>query len=326
MAANPSADILREIQQKEFDMRNIKKIFTLTLKIVLLTVLYGICFMVGSRLLGPVIPRTPGMEAAALLAMPLVCLVDTLVLTLVILRSNWSGWRLMLATAVTYYGVQTFMAQIESAYFGPLLGITPAMLPGLFLSSLPIILIFIPLAVLLLGKARPASPEDGLAEDPSDSLRLSMPAIQWAWKLAVIAVLYLVLYYGFGFFVAWQNPHLAAMYGNGINKVIFDYSKLIPIQLGRGILWALFALPVIRSSKGSPWQIALIVGLYLALPMNISHALPNPFMPDPSVRLSHFIETATSNFIFGILLTRLILYRPSTAHSHSFAGQTAKSA
>ncbi len=307
-------------------MTTIKKFFILALKIVLLTLLYAICFMAGSRLLGPAIPPTPGTESAALMALPMVCLVDTLVLTLVILRSNWSGWRLMLAAAVTYYGVQTFMAQIESAYFGPLLGITPAMLPGLFLMSLPIILIFIPLAVLILGKARPFSGIDGQKDNLPASSRLSMPAAQWAWKLAVIAVLYLILYYGFGFFVAWQNPHLAAMYGNGINKVIFDYSKLITLQLGRGILWTLFALPIIRSSKGSPWQIALIVGLYLALPMNISHALPNPFMPDPSVRLSHFLETASSNFIFGILLTRLILYRPASSPAHSLAAQAAKSA
>jgi hypothetical protein len=228
-----------------------------------------------------------------------------LVLALVILRSNWGGWRLMLAAAVSYYGVQTFMAQIESAYFGPALGITPDMLPGLFASSLPIVVIFIPLAVLILGKGRSGD------EDPAAAQRLAIPAGQWAWKLAVIAIMYLILYFSFGFFVAWQNPNLAAMYGNGANQQIFDYSRLIPLQLGRGILWLLFALPVIRMSKGSPWQIALIVGLLLALPMNVSHAFPNPIMPDPGVRLSHFIETATSNFIFGVLLTHLVLWRPA---------------
>jgi hypothetical protein len=38
-------------------------------------------------------------------------------------------------------------------------------------------------------------------------------------------------------------------------------------------------------------------------------------MPDPSVRLSHFIETATSNFIFGIVITQLVLWRPRPARA-----------
>jgi hypothetical protein len=282
-----------------------KKYIFLALKIVLLTILYTILFAAGSALLGPRVPRDPAMQTGALAAMPLVGFVDTVVLAWVILRSNWGGWKLILTTAVCYYGVQTFMAQIETAYFGPALGIPLSMVPGLLLQSLPVVLVFIPLAVLILGKGR------GGDADPTAAERLQMPAGQYAWKLAVIAVLYALLYFSFGYFVAWQNPRLAAMYGNGANHEVFNNFKLVPLQLVRGVLWALFALPIIRMSKGGAWQIALLVGVLLALPMNIVHALPNPFMPDPSVRLSHFIETATSNFIFGVLLTRLILWRPA---------------
>jgi hypothetical protein len=206
------------------------------------------------------------------------------------------------------------MAQIESIYFGPALGISTAMVKGLFLQSLPIVLIFIPLAVLILGKGRGAEGANA-AEDPSAAQRLNMPALQWVWKLAVISVVYVVLYFLFGYFVAWSNPALSAMYGNGADQQIFALNHLVPLQLGRGVLWALFTLPLIRMTKGSPWQIALIAGLLLALPMNISHVIPNPIMPDPSVRLSHFIETATSNFIFGIVITQLVLWRPRQAHA-----------
>ena len=286
-----------------------KKTLALILKLIGLTALFFIFYMAGSALLGTVMVREdPAMQMAALKAVPIVCLVDTLVLALVILRSNWNGWRLMLATSVSYYGVQTVMAQIESAYFGPALGISAAMVRGLFMQSLPVVLIFIPLAVLILGKGR------GNADaDPTAAQRLNMPVLQWAWKLAVIAVVYVILYFLFGYFVAWSNPALSAMYGNGADQQIFALNHLVPLQLGRGILWALFTLPLIRMTKGSPWQIAIIAGLLLALPMNISHVIPNPIMPDPSVRLSHFIETATSNFIFGTLLTLLVLWRP--AHS-----------
>jgi hypothetical protein len=293
-----------------------KKTLFLILKLIALTVLFFILYMAGSVLLGPTLAHEdPAMQMAALRAIPIVCLVDTLVLALVILRSSWNGWKLMLATSFSYYGVQTVMAQIESAYFGPALGISATMVKGLFLQSLPIVLIYIPLAVLILAKGR--GRHSDAEADAAAAQRLSMPVGQWAWKLAVIAVVYVVLYFTFGYFVAWANPALSAMYGNGADKQIFDLGRLLTLQLGRGILWALFTLPLIRMTKGSPWQIALIAGLLLALPMNISHVIPNPIMPDPSVRLSHFIETATSNFIFGIVITQLVLWRPRPAHAPS---------
>jgi hypothetical protein len=55
-----------------------------------------------------------------------------------------------------------------------------------------------------------------------------------------------------------------------------------------------------------------VVGLLFALPMNMVHVLPSPLMA-PSVRLSHFIETATSNFIFGLVVTGLLLWHPRRA-------------
>ena len=139
-----------------------------------------------------------------------------------------------------------------------------------------------------------------------------MPAGQWVVKLAAIAIIYCVLYFGFGFVVAWSNPELRAMYGEGVNQAMFSLYRLILFQVFRSALWVLFALPVIRGTRGPTWQVALIVGLLYALPMNIAHASPNPFMPDPSVRLSHFIETSTSNFIFGLIVTWLVHRRHSS--------------
>jgi hypothetical protein len=289
------------ISEKE---KNMKKNLLFALKFLVLIVLMAVIFSIGGSLLGPDVPWSPEMQTGALNTLPLVFFTYTAVIAAVIMRSAVGGWKLMLGLAISWYGVQTFMAQIETAYFGPALGVDPAWLSGFFLQGLPVALIFVPLAVLILGKGR------NYDENPAAGARLALPPAEWAWKLAVIAVLYVILYFSFGYVVAWSNPALAAMYGNGANTDVFDAAKLIPLQFGRGVLWALFALPVIRMSKGKPWQIALLVGVLLALPMNIAHALPNPIMPDPSVRLSHFIETTTSNFIFGYLLTLLILWRP----------------
>jgi hypothetical protein len=241
-------------------------------------------------------------------ALILVSLVDALMVMLVVRRSLWRGWRLMIGVGVSLYGVMTFMSQIETAWFGPAMGVSAAVLPGLFLSSLPITLLYVPRAVWLLGNARPW---DGVSAAARDAFaRLHMPATQWVWKLAVIAVVYLVFYFGFGMMVAWQNPALRDLYGNGTNAEVFNNWRLIPFQMLRGVLWVLFALPIIAMDCGPGWKTAILVGLWLALPMNIAHAIPNPIIPDVSVRLSHFVETTTSNFLFGMLITGLLLWHP----------------
>jgi len=74
----------------------------------------------------------------------------------------------------------------------------------------------------------------------------------------------------------------------------------------RALLWVLCALPVIRGSRVNPWWTVLLVGLVFSVPQNIVHILPNPLLPVASVRLSHMIETASSTFVFGVLVVWLL--------------------
>lgn len=280
--------------------------FTSLVKYLALVVLNLSLFMLGNAIIRADLNWTPPPEQQpwVVVGLLLVALVNTFVISLVVVRSAWGHWRLVAATIFSWYGTMTFMTQIESAWFGPALGIAPSLLPSLFLSSVPLVLLFTPAAVFVWGKWRP--PADTL--DTRERLPLSAP--EWLWKLAVIAAVYVVLYLGFGYFVAWQNPALRDMYGGGANAQVFDYERLIPFQLVRGVLWTLFALPVIRMVRGSRWQVALLLGLVVGLPATIVLAIPNPIMPDPSVRLSHFIETSTSNFIFGAFATWLLSWHP----------------
>lgn len=288
-----------------------KTILLRTGQFLLLSVLCLVCFMLGGLLRGDTstLGKTPADQEWMLFpALVLVSLVDAGMVMLVVRRSLWRGWRLMAGVAISLYGVMTFMSQIEVIWFGPSMGVPASIIPGLFFSSLPIAFVFVPLAVWILGNAHPWNSVSEVAREAYTRLR--MPALQWVWKLAVIAVAYLVFYFGFGFVVAWQNPALRDLYGNGANQTVFDWWRLIPFQLLRGVLWALFALPVIAMDRGPAWKTAVVVGLWLALPMNIAHAIPNPIIPDATVRLSHFVETSTSNFLFGMLITGLVLWRP----------------
>jgi hypothetical protein len=124
--------------------------------------------------------------------------------------------------------------------------------------------------------------------------------------MTLIALAYLILYFGFGHLVAWSNPALREMYGGGIDPEVFNLGRMVTLQIVRSALWVAFGAPVIRMTIGTPLESAVILGLLYALPMNIVHFTPNSIMPDPSVRLSHFIETTTSNFIFGLIVFWLL--------------------
>jgi hypothetical protein len=64
--------------------------------------------------------------------------------------------------------------------------------------------------------------------------------------------------------------------------------------------------------KGKPWKTALILGLLYAIPVNIGHLMANPLIPSNSVRLTHMVETASSTFIFGLIVVWL-LHRAHTS-------------
>jgi len=272
------------------------------------TIVYFVCFVVVSAaLLAPASEQHAGAEAgAAILALLLVSLINGAVWTYVIRRSRWTGWKLILTVFLVFYGVSTVMPQIESAYF--ITHLPPGMLPRLFLAGLIIAAVFAPLSVLILGKAKRSTNETA---GPS---RLKMPVSAWIGKLSLIVVVYLILYFTFGYFIAWKNAAVRAYYGGNdpagfishIVSLLHDDPLLFLLQALRAVMWAAIAVPVIKMTKGARWESGLAVALLFAV-MTSQLLLPNPLMP-PEVRMAHLLETATSNFLFGWLVV-LILRR-----------------
>lgn len=91
-----------------------------------------------------------------------------------------------------------------------------------------------------------------------------------------------------------------------MRNVLVNDPWLTPYQRVSTLIWVAGALFIIRGSRLSMWQTALVVGLMLGVPQNIGHLIPNPMIPLNSVRISHMIETASSTFIFGLIVTRLL--------------------
>ena len=281
------------------------------LRFAALLLLYFITLALGGRLIAPFLPATPAEPGPLpqMTALIIACAGTVLVVMAAIYSSRWHGWKLILAMSFGFYAVMTLVTQLETWYF--LLGITvgPELMTRLFLQGIPTAFIFIPITVLMMGQIRPR------IEEPLSQAIIPMSLWEWVWKLAVIYVAYLLLYYLAGYFIAWQNPELRAFYGSPgealpvfkqMANIFSNDPWLTPYQLLRTLIWVAGAYPIIRGSRLPMWQTALVVGLMLSVPQNIGHLLPNPLLPLNSVRISHMIETASSTFIFGLVVTGLL--------------------
>ena len=301
---------------------SIKKALGFVLKTALIAIVMLIAMIVATELALP----AETMEAASqeqagnvVLLLLIINVVNALLFGLVVTQSRWRGWPLLLGLTLAFYGVQTLIGQIEAIVFLTPLGerfgagsVPTLTMPIDFISSQIIIgaaqaLVAVPLAALLFGKMKGDKDEGHFSFFPTMGVR------QWLLKLGAVIIFYELLYFGFGYFVAWKSPSVLAFYQGTdpgsflaqMKNVATQTPTLIPFQAVRSLMWAAFALPIISMLRHKPWLGAILTGLFLSLPMNIPHIVPNPYMP-ADVRLVHFIETASSNFIFGVLMFWLL--------------------
>src|SRR2546428_9984179 len=192
----------------------------LTLKLSATVLIMLLAYMVSSvvpalALRAPAKARESHPQAGPLLLdLLLVSFLQAGILSFIILRSNWAGRKLMGATILLFYGVTTVTTQLESIVFLPM-KMPRGMIPALFLMGAVVAIVFAPSAVLIQGGAKAKE------QMPTSDTRLAMPASEWAWKLAVHVVVYEALYFGFGYFVAWQDPAVREYYGGGRPRASF---------------------------------------------------------------------------------------------------------
>lgn len=279
------------------------------LRFAVLFIIYFILLPVSGAIVAPYLLATmpePG-PLSQMSALLVVCAGTVMVMMWTIHSSRWYGWKLMLAMSFAFYLVLTVVTQLEAWYFLYGISVGPELMSRLFIQGIPIAFLFIPVTILVLGRVR--------ARETESPEVAPMPLKEWLWKLGVIYLAYLVLYYTAGHFIAWQNPEVRVFYGSPGDALPFFQQMmhifstdpwLTPYQLLRTFIWVAGAYIVIRGSRLPLWQTALLVGLLLSVPQNIGHLIPNQMIPLNSVRMSHMLETAPSTFIFGIIVTWLL--------------------
>lgn len=284
---------------------------------ITLTIILFICYFsaamisgLSSTLIKSGIQVPSVSTGVSLLLIFLIFLFPTIVLTFTILRSRACGWKLMLAVFLVIYGVNTVLAHIESAVFIPEI-LPERMIPKLFIMGIVMTGVFTPLAVLMLGKMK-----DSLDIPPAGSMRTTFKDLPI--KLATVSIIYMLLYFISGYFVAWKSPLIQNYYGakdagNFFAQLVWigkNTPWMFPFQAFRGLLFSLFTLPTIRMLKGPSWETGLTIGMLLII-WSGQLILPNPYMSIEVAKI-HLIESVPYHFVFGFFIGYL-LSRPGVS-------------
>ena len=298
-----------------------RKIFTVGFRILATCVLFAVCFLIGGALSGIAkiaqqVPAStpPGnspapVPANLLVSFSILALCVGTVLSYLILRSSWRGWTLTGAIFVSMYGISTVASQLDSIAF--LSNKLPqGMIRAIFIQGAITAALFAPLAVLLLGKWRSASPVSPVS-NPSPWPPGSLVA-----RVAILVIAFVFLYMFFGYYVAWRNPELQRYYGGSEFASFWAALKsnwihspwIYPLAALRALVYAGCVYPLIRMLRASREESALAIALFLTC-WTTMLLLPNPLMP-ASVARSHFWETFGFSLIFGALAGWLLCPRP----------------
>jgi len=222
---------------------------------------------------------------------------QSLVLGYPVMRTSWSGWKLIGTVFLIYFGITTFMTQIETVVFLQyLVDIVPTEDTfNLFFNGAVTAAILAPITVVIHGKYFYS--EEGIEQ----SAKIVMNTRKWIVKLALVALIYVIIYIFFGALVF--KPLAGAAFDEYYAGLQMP-AWIFPFQLIRGILFAFLAFPVIRMIKGSFWETGWTVSLLYSV-LLASLLLPhNEFMP-ATIRFPHMIELFTSMFLFGWIVTKI---------------------
>ena len=242
----------------------------------------------------------------------LVSLLHAAVLSWPILRSWWTGWRLVGAIFLVFYGVTTLMVAIEAVYLPEVL--PPDLVVKLVVNGAITAAVFSSLAILIHGRMSGGEePQEANRRlvmpfdcpfDLAQGKAQGMPWTQWVWKLALIGFSWVILFVTFGALV------FLPLAGRLAPAALEEYTNMempawiLLFQALRAVLWAALTLPVIRMMKGRWWEAGLAVALLFSVLMGAN--LLRPTGLPLGLQVAHLVEVFGENFVFGWIVVWLL--------------------
>ena len=279
------------------------KIIKIAGRFILLWLLVIVSMSVASAVSGirQYVNFTPEQMKSAALALPVVALSYAFVMAFIASSSAWRGLKLYCALFLAFFGINGFLAQIETVvYLQHLVDrVPPAALPRIvFVSFLTGLLISF-WTVLVYGRM------SGRQQDNPDAAWLKIPAGELAWKIILAGIAYVLVYFFFG--VAIAKPLAGADFDRYYSGLKLPWWMPL-FQTARGCVWAIIAIPVFKLMKGKREKAALAVALMFAVFIGMALITPNPFMTD-GMRFGHLIELLTSNFLNGWVVDWILSFK-----------------
>ncbi len=284
---------------------SIARIATLTIWFLLCFILPGL-FIPTSRELQDAMQKSGQGVATLVYLLGFSCLV-AMVSSYAIRHASIGGSKLMGGLAVTMFGFMTAMGQIETYYFrGAFPLLPPEEILKIVFRGLITAVVYVPLAAAMWRRNR--------SEDGAKALHIVQKS--WAWKVPILAVIYVVFYFGFGYYVAWQFPETRQLYTGSteilglwehLGNIVTESPSFLPLQFIRGVLWIVFALPLMFLLGGRRRETIFGLGLLGGL-FGLEVLLPSPFFPE-MVRYAHALETVPSTAAYCALIGVFLIPR-----------------
>lgn len=285
-----------------------KNIISNILRILILTVVFVVGIIIPTFIM-PVSSEitsrvTEDMQNTIFRLMLLVSLLGAIALSINVKLSEWSGIKLILALGLSFWGIEYFVAQIETFYFREAFTfMTNIEILNIMLRGLTTTIIVVPLTVIIFGK-RKATGKISIKE-----ILERIEIKSWVKKAPFFALLYIIIYLFFGYYVAWQFEAVRLFYSgtteqlNFISQIVMTIKEMplfLPYHSIRGLLWVVFSIPIILMMKGS--RIKTIISLMLIFSYHGFQIIMAQGIFPPDVLIGHTIETTISACIYGGLI------------------------
>jgi len=220
-------------------------------------------------------------------------------------NSLWTGKKRFWAIVFSLVMVANVMTQIETLFFGSAFSILTRIdvLVITLVNTVPVLAIAF-LVLVFFKKENKAA--DKQKTEKNTEVLYSKQSLSIVFLSLSFA--YMIIYFIFGYFVAWQSESLRVFYSGETYKLGF-FQKMVenfvenpiifPFQVIRGFLFSLSVLPLVYMLKAKSKQL-LVSLIFVYCSIGIVMLIPNFLFPD-AVRWAHFWELVGSMLVFAVL-------------------------
>lgn len=274
----------------------------------ILTILYAILLISGMLIGAQLFPSellSSDSNDGSLVQLLFISALNAGIIMVYIYNSSQSKVKLIGSLSIILFGLQYFMAQIESLWFNSALQMEEntiyAILAGGAITS-------VLLAILSVTIFRRIIKRKHESDAYINNIRVNVDSAWFVKTLVLIFVIWPAIYFVAGYYIAWQFEAIRLFYSGSANMDSFGKmmemnfrEHLYTFQILRGLFWVLLGTLILNTSAGSLRFKALLTGALFMILSSSQLLMDNPIMPE-AVRLGHLLETSTSNFVWGVIL------------------------